>query len=314
MVPLFTSTINQAMKKQAQHQIPHLKLIKMQDIHKKPLKILKEKHKELPYRIQKLFCKYQQGEYGFEIIVPTKEKRTTIFYTKDHDRSTIFYGKNHIVVDFYKTIYEDNSDDDSHLESDDEDNWTPFVSQGFENYNLYKTRITHLYNIKTGKPLTYGNKTIHFDTFIPDTGYKKSLKNVVFWEKERLLVFVCNNAEDKKKIVLFDIETCRPVGQYTFSKTFSDDCNYNTSGCCDQPDIEIFLSKDGKKITATSGKEVYIFKNPLISINPDEPERRKYVQDHEGIKAKEETEKPFEIVINGFNGIRIPVHKSFMIN
>jgi len=313
MATVLISMQQVAMEKQTQQPIPHLEPIEKQDIHKKPLKILQEKHTKPPYTIKKLLHKYQQGEYGLEIILPDKKKHTLI-YPEAYDASTIFYGKKYIAIDFYETVYEDSSDDDPCLESDDENDWTPFISQGFANYGLYKTRATHLYNTQKGKPLTSGEKTIHFDTFIPDTGYRKSLKKVTFWEKEKLLIFVCNNLGDRKKIILFNLKTCRPVGQYTFSKSFSDDCNYNTSRCGDQPDIEIFLSKDGKKITATSGKEAYIFKNPLISIDPDESERKKFVQDQKGIRTKKETEKPFEIVINGFNKTKVPVHKSFMFN
>jgi len=174
-------------------------------------------------------------------------------------------------------------------------------------------RKTMLYDAKTGKPILFNNQILKLDMLIPNWN-KKTLCKTLFGKNDDFILFACIDTTSEKEsyyqIILLDLKRHVVAGQYILPINFGtynqlDNFNHNHTG--------IHLCENEQKIIAASNtnQKVYIFKNPLKNIDIDEPERRKYVQDQEDTIAMDE--KPFEIIINGFNGIRIPAHRLFLL-
>jgi len=162
---------------------------------------------------------------------------------------------------------------------------------------ICEKELFKIYNVKTGQPIKRNNKNIDLTKDIPNWEENwYSLKWAIFGKKDKFIILLCDDKQ--KEIILFDLETPQTPKHYVLPK----ECG----------GISIHLAENDTKIIIASEKnqQIYIFKNPLVNPDIDEPERRKYIQDQEDTKMVDE--KPCEIVINGMNGIRIPVHRSFL--
>jgi len=172
-------------------------------------------------------------------------------------------------------------------------------------------RNTTLYSIKTGRAVIIDEKILDLKKIIQRNKTSKQIRHGLFGKKDSFIVIVCDlhshncDGEFQKQIILFDLRTYKIIGKYTLPQKCVAGFDNN---------IALRLSHNEKEIIVISvrDKQMYRFKNPLATINIDELERISFIQDQEGEKAKNE-EEPFEIIINGFNGIRIPINKGLLL-
>jgi len=160
----------------------------------------------------------------------------------------------------------------------------------------------NLYNIQTGEPITTQNQALDFKNLIPNWD-EKDFYSAYLDRDNEFIILSFDLMDARKQIFLFDLLKCQVVGQYTFPSTFVNKRNGN---------IATYLSQDKKEIIILSNTsdQPYRLKNPLIIKikDPDEPERRKFVQDQESKRTK--NKKEFYIKVND---IIIPINKELLL-